>query len=331
MQVTNASSSYGLVDGYAPISALPTIAEMPQTMSGQPLYKPKPSAPEYQGIAYNEAETSMFADAARTEFSVDGTGVTIGVISDSVNQYNGGLSESYGTLDLNPNNPVDVLADGTSGGTDEGRAMLENIHDVAPGASLAFATDEGGDLAMAQNVQALATTAKSNIIVDDVTYPDEPFFQPGLISQAVNTVVGDGVTYFSSAGNRANDGYLSNFRATTGSIPGLATGTFMNFNPSGAANILMPVTTDGPNADLIFEYDQPFATQQPAGSTATVTSNVNIYVIDNTTAPSSSGPPKTTTTSRSRSPGKTSRFLMPAATSWRSKSYPVPIRATSNS
>ena len=29
----------------------------------------------------------MFADVARTEFNVDGTGVTIGVLSDSVNQY----------------------------------------------------------------------------------------------------------------------------------------------------------------------------------------------------------------------------------------------------
>ena len=188
-----------------------------------------------------------------------------------------------GPCDLNPNEPVDVVADSTTGGTDEGRAMLENIHDVAPGASLAFATAEGGDLGMANNIEALATTAKSNVIVDDVTYADEPFFQPGLISQAVDTVVGDGVTYFSSAGNRANDGYLSNFRATTGSITGIGSGTYMNFNPNGAANIEMPVTTDGPNADLIFEYDQPFATQQPAGSTAAVTSNVNIYVINATT------------------------------------------------
>ena len=291
MQITTASSTYGLVDGYAPVNALPTIAEIPQTESGQLLYKPSISA-EYQGIAYNEAETSMYADAARTEFNVDGTGVTIGVLSDSVNQYqetiNGvqytGLAASYQTGDLNPNEPVDVLADGPSGSTDEGRAMLENIHDVAPGASLAFATAEGGDLAMANNIQALATTAKANVIVDDVTYADEPFFQPGLISQAVNTVVNDGVTYFSSAGNRANDGYLSDFRATTGSIPNVGSGTYMNFNPSGgAANILMPLTTDGPNANLIFEYDQPFATQQPAGSTATVTSNVYIYVINNAT------------------------------------------------
>ena len=70
-------------------------------MSGQPIYYPELNA-VYQGIAYNEAETSMFADVARTEFDVDGTGVTVGVLSDSVNQYNGGLSESYGTLRSQP-------------------------------------------------------------------------------------------------------------------------------------------------------------------------------------------------------------------------------------
>ena len=63
------------------------------------------------------------------------------MISDSVNQYNGGFAESYGTGDLNPNNPVNVHArTARPAATDEGRAMLENIHDIAPGASLAFAT-----------------------------------------------------------------------------------------------------------------------------------------------------------------------------------------------
>ncbi len=283
MKVTDSSAYYGLVVGYAPVNALPTIAGLPQTMSGQALYYPVVSQ-EYQGEAYNEAETSTFADVARSQFNVDGTGVEIGVLSDSVSQYAGGLADSYKTGDLNASTPVDVIQDGPAGSTDEGRAMLENIHDIAPGAGLAFATgDVNGDLGFGQNIVALADQAKANLIVDDLTYADEPFFQNGLIAQGVNTVVSQGVTYFSAAGNRADDGYLSTFRATTGSIPGLASGTFMNFAPSGAANILLPLTTDGPNADLIFEYDQPFATQEPAGSPNVVTSNVDIYVINSAT------------------------------------------------
>ncbi len=148
MQITTASSYYGLVEGFAPINELPTIAELHQTMSGQINYKPT-YLQEYQGIAYNEAETSMFADVARTEFNVDGTGVTIGVISDSVNQYvetiNGvqytGLAASYANRRSQPERARRRdLRTVPTGGTDEGRAMLENIHDVAPGASLAFAT-----------------------------------------------------------------------------------------------------------------------------------------------------------------------------------------------
>ena len=124
----------------------------------------------YEGEADNEAETATFSDAAQTEFNVSGAGVTIGVISDSVNQYNGGLSESYGTLDLNPADPVDVLGDGPSGSTDEGRAMLENIHDIAPGRPGVRHGGQTASLGMSQAVTALADTAKSNIIVDDVSF-----------------------------------------------------------------------------------------------------------------------------------------------------------------
>ena len=81
----------------------------------------------------------MFADVAREQNGVDGTGVTLGVISDSVNQYNGGLSDSESTGNLPTSPPVNVLSDGSAGSTDEGRAMLEDIYDVAPGAHLAFA------------------------------------------------------------------------------------------------------------------------------------------------------------------------------------------------
>ena len=82
-----------------------------------------------------------------------------------------------------------------------------------------------------QNIVALGN-AGSNVIVDDLTYFDEPFFQDGLISQAVNTVVGMGDTYLSAAGNRANDGYLSNFRSVSANIPGAAgQGTIHGLRP----------------------------------------------------------------------------------------------------
>ncbi len=277
--VTASSSYYGAIDAFVPVASLPTIAIMQQTMSGMAIYKPI-SRGEYQGVAYNEAETSLFADVARTQFNVDGTGTTIGVLSTSVNQYNGGLAASYATGDLSSSNPVKVLVDGPAGSSDEGRAMLENIHDIAPGANLQFATGITGELAFASNVQALAA-AGSQIIVDDIGYANEPFFQNGFISQAITTVTNQGVSYFSAAGNDGpQSGYLSTFRAATGTIAGIGTGTFMNFNPNGGTNLELPLTTSISNAVLMFQYDQPFATEQPAGSTAAVTSNVNLYILD---------------------------------------------------
>ena len=85
--------------------------------------------------------------------------------------------------------------------------MLQIIHDVAPGAAEAFATADISEGQFANNINALATTAGAKVIDDDVTYLDEPFFQPGIVAQAVqNVVTNDGVSYFSSAGNFAQPG-----------------------------------------------------------------------------------------------------------------------------
>ena len=244
MQITASSAFYGLDEGYLPITQLPTVAESPLTMSGHPIYRP---AVNYQGTANNEAETTTFSNVARQQFGVDGTGVTVGVLSDSVNQFNGGLTESTSTGNLPTSPPVNVLSDGPAGSTDEGRAMLENIHDIAPGAGLAFATADGGDFAFANNIKALATTAKANVIVDDIGYSDEPFFQDGTIAQAVNTVTSQGVSYFSSARNEANHGYLSSFRTANGTVGSLGSGVYQNFDGTGATQALqLPIRINRP-------------------------------------------------------------------------------------
>jgi hypothetical protein len=77
-----------------------------------------------------------------------------------------------------------VLSDLSVGGTDEGRAMLQTVHDVAPGASLAFATAALGQAAFAQSTADLRTIGGADVIVDDVLYFAEPFFQEGSICAA---------------------------------------------------------------------------------------------------------------------------------------------------
>ncbi|MFO0954056.1 MAG: S8 family serine peptidase [Isosphaeraceae bacterium] len=281
MEVMSANPTYGLVEGWLPIGQLPTAAQLPQTLSGSPRIRP---FVEFQGAADNQAANSMFAPQAISTFGANGSGVTVGVISDSVNQAGGGLAASYATGDL-PNNGVQILTrngavqDGPTGSSDEGRAMLENIYDIAPGAGLAFATGFVGTLQdFADNIRGLASTLGAKVIVDDLTVAEDPFFQDGIIAQAINDVTAQGVSYFSSAGNRRDSGYLSDFRPASGTVGG-RTGTWMNFNPNGSA-LLLPITTNVANATIVFQFDQPFKTQQPASSTAAPTSNLDFLVLD---------------------------------------------------
>ena len=151
------------------------------------------------GSLTSEGDAAHAADKARTMFSVDGTGVKIGVLSDSVD----GLASAQASGDLPAN--VTVLA-GQSGvpASGEGTAMLEIVHDIAPGAQLYFASAFGGPARFAQNILNLRA-AGCDIIIDDVSYGfDDVPFQDGLISQAVNTVSADGALYFSSAANSGN-------------------------------------------------------------------------------------------------------------------------------
>ena len=72
---------------------------------------------------------------------------------------------------------------------------------MAPGAHLAFATAVLGDLDFASRIDALRTTNHASVLVDDIQYLDEPFFQDGPIANAAGGKCGGGAV-FSSAGNR---------------------------------------------------------------------------------------------------------------------------------
>jgi hypothetical protein len=90
--------------------------------------------------------------------------------------------------------------------------MLQIVHDLAPGAQLAFHSAYNGTANFAQGIIDLASTAGARVIVDDVYYLTEPVYQDGPIAQAVDTVVAGGAAYFSAAGNQARNSYESAFR-----------------------------------------------------------------------------------------------------------------------
>ncbi len=267
-----------VVEGYVPIGQLVTIAREAQTLGGEPNYKP---VVRFAGKGNNQAETAIGAAAARLQFGVDGAGQKIGVISDSVGRVGAGLAQSVASGDLPAN--VQVLLDGVAGATDEGRAMLENIYDIAPGAALAFHTGGPGDVAFGNAVVALAD-AGSTIITDDLGYADEPFFQDGPAQIGINTVTARGIEFTSAAGNAADSGYLSQFRGVNGTVPTIGAGRFMNFDPTGATQTtLLPIEVYQSTTPT-FQFDQPIV----AGGNG-VTSQMNFYVLDQNNAIVSQG------------------------------------------
>ena len=145
--------------------------------------------------------------ARPTPYSVDGTGIGIGVISDGVET----LADQQATGDVPARVPVlpgqaggsfPLACGGRSSGS-EGTAMLEIVHDLAPGADLFFADGGGGSAQMAQNIEDLCA-AGADIIVDDIGYLRAPAFQDDDIARAISAAVADGCYYFSAAGNAGN-------------------------------------------------------------------------------------------------------------------------------
>jgi hypothetical protein len=166
-------------------------------------------------------DTAHQGPTARTTFSLDGTGVTIGVMSDGVNSL--ASEQAKGNL---PSNVKVATVSGQSqaGNGDEGTAMLEIVYTLAPGAQLYFASGTVGEAQMASNIQALQA-AGCNIIVDDVTYFNEGPFQDDIVAQAVNSAVAKGVFFFSSSGDNGN-------------LQSSQSGTWQgNFSPASAITI----------------------------------------------------------------------------------------------
>jgi len=131
---------------------------------------------------------------------ITGAGVNVGVLSDSASPARVAALKASG--DLPASSYVLPGQDGTNnpGFTDEGTAMMEIVHDMAPGSTPIFASAFNGPASFADNIVDLAA-AGCKVIADDVTYSDEGVFQDTIIADAVNQVVASGTTYFSSAGN----------------------------------------------------------------------------------------------------------------------------------
>jgi hypothetical protein len=161
---------------------------------GAALQAVQPALPVTAAVLSSEGDHAHGADTVRN-LGIAGAGVKVGVLSSGVDSL--ATQQAAGAL------PAVTVLSGQGGSGDEGTAMLEIVHTLAPGAQLYFATADGGDAQMASNITALHT-AGCAVIIDDATYFDEGVFQDGPIAQAVETVTAAGALYFSSAANNGN-------------------------------------------------------------------------------------------------------------------------------
>jgi subtilisin-like proprotein convertase family protein len=260
-----ASSQGASLHGAAAPAVTETVTQT-QTQTGAVV----PAQLSAAGAATSEGDVAHRAAEARNFFGVTGAGAKIGVLSDSVDF----LAQSQASGDL----PADVIVlPGQSGepGSGEGTAMLEIVHDLAPGAKLYFATAFSGIDSFADNIRALRA-AGCDIIVDDVIYAVESPFQDGIVARAVDEVTADGAIYFSSAGNEGNvnDGTSSvwegDYKLSTATIGALdGAGDLHDF---GSGVISDRVESSSPWILGLFWSD-------PAGGSG---NDYDLYILNNT-------------------------------------------------
>ena len=217
-QIVLVSSRYQMATVAIRPSSLGSLAGVDGVQAVVPDLAPAVHAAGCQGAATSEGDAQLRAALARSSFNLDGSGVTVGIISSNFDRDPAAAThqaQDIASGDLpgpaNPcghTTPVSVLDDAVSGEEfeDEGRGMAQIIHDLAPGASIAFATAGPSELTLASAIERLAKPtaqggAGAQVIVDDIGYSGEPFFQDGPAAVAVNAVTAHGVHYFSAAGN----------------------------------------------------------------------------------------------------------------------------------
>src|SRR5262245_48213106 len=239
LSVQHEEQASGLVEGWMPAGAVRGLAGLSGVSSVRPVER---------GHTRVGSVTSAGVAAARADmvqgFGIDGSGVRVGVISDGLD----GLAASRASGNL----PDVTVPSGCGAGSGaEGTAILEIVHDVAPGASLLFASGIDSTLAFNQAVRCLED-AGANVIVDDLQFFGEPYFEDGPVADAVRAAVQGGVSYHSAAGNSGQLHWDGLFQPSPNT-------KFHDFNTGGGIdNTNGVLVSPGGSLLCVLQWDDPF-------------------------------------------------------------------------
>ena len=237
-------------------------------------------APSAESFAIVTGDDAMGAETARATLTthndvpITGAGVRVGILSVSFNALGGADTDArngflpYSTASLG--SAVTVLRDANS--DDEGRAMAELIHQVAPGAQLYFYAPDGSLTGLAAGVNALVA-AGCNIIVDDLSFVASPFFQvAGPVDTAIQSAINAGVSYFTAADNYGNAYYQAAFTPTSTILSGIAGTVNAQQFTDGTDLQTITISTD---TTIALQWDSPYPTT--AGGSSVQAMDMALY------------------------------------------------------
>lgn len=158
-EIQLAVPEFGRWQGWQPRDRLEELRSVAGVVSvGTPLY-----AALSAGDALTEGDELLNAASARQRFDVDGSGVRVAVISDGII----GLDEAIQASEAPRLREAEAFGDGRLDRGEEGTAMIEIVHDLAPGAEISF----GAVYTDLDHIAAVNYFAQRvDIIVDDVSF-----------------------------------------------------------------------------------------------------------------------------------------------------------------